>query len=175
MPRSNKELFPTFSFTRVSDTKRLTANSVRCLEKAFNHFCKQSNGFIGSITVVFHVKTEIGQGDTARTLWMEFASTSKSFLSHSEKHWWSISVAQYLQLSESSKRIWASIRSQEDGCLMSWLTIKTVKVQKFGGTFEYSEKWSICTILACCHCRSSVQFRTVIRIKGDVGASSNQI
>jgi hypothetical protein len=46
--------------------KVFTENSTRCLENTLAHFCKRSDGFAGSRTMIFHGKAKIGQGDPYR-------------------------------------------------------------------------------------------------------------
>jgi hypothetical protein len=55
------------------------------LEDGCTHSGKQSAGFIGSRTVIFYVKTKIGQEYAFWTLQMEFEDILEKFLFKSDK------------------------------------------------------------------------------------------
>jgi hypothetical protein len=90
--RLNNKLFSNFSYSRASDTYSLTQNSARYVENALTHFRKRTDGFIGSRTTTFQVKTKFSGGDLSWTLRMEFGGTWRSFLSHPPMYWRSISI-----------------------------------------------------------------------------------
>jgi hypothetical protein len=81
---------------RPRTTDRLTCNSVSSLANKLAHFHKHSDGFTGSGTVVFHVKTKVGQEDCPRILRMEFAGTWRSFLSRPLRDGRSSSLPRFL-------------------------------------------------------------------------------
>jgi hypothetical protein len=55
-----------FLFPKGSGSEAVHREPFWCLENALTHFCKRSDGFLDSRTVIFHLKMKIGQRHSLR-------------------------------------------------------------------------------------------------------------